>query len=337
MLRGPLIALSAVLVAFSPLAGAETLKIATIAPEGSDWMNRMRAGAAEIADKTDGRVEFRFYGSGVQGIGPQLQRKIRIGQLHGGTFTAGGLQLLHKDAIALSMPLVFENQAEVDYVRERIEDDMRQRLEDAGWVNFGFASGGFAYLMTTEPVRTPADLKGLKIWIPEGDEVAYSGVRALGGAPVPLPLTDVLAGLETDLLDSVSVSPSGAVVLQWHTRVRYLTDLPLQYLYAALAISERAFSKLSAGDQAIVREVYERIWSDIDASAETENGEAMAALEAIGIERIRPPADQVPQWRDKVIASNEALVEDGALSRELWQRIEGLLAEFRAGEGNAAP
>jgi TRAP-type C4-dicarboxylate transport system substrate-binding protein len=50
----------------SPALG-QVLKIATLSPEGSEWMQKMRAGAKEIALKTDNRVKFRFYPGGIMG------------------------------------------------------------------------------------------------------------------------------------------------------------------------------------------------------------------------------------------------------------------------------
>lgn len=79
------------LLVLSTIAQAETLKIATLAPEGSFWMEEMRAGAETIGTRTGGRVQFRFYGGGVQGNDNQVRRKMRTGQLHGGAFSSGGL------------------------------------------------------------------------------------------------------------------------------------------------------------------------------------------------------------------------------------------------------
>ena len=66
------------LVMFSTVH-AQTIKLATIAPEGSYWMNSMRQGAAEIGERTEGRVKFKFYGGGVQGNDKTVLRKMRIG------------------------------------------------------------------------------------------------------------------------------------------------------------------------------------------------------------------------------------------------------------------
>src|SRR5210317_243638 len=76
------------LLAIVSVANAQTIKLATLAPEGSGWMTAMRAGAAEIKERTEGRVIFKFYGGGVQGNDNQVLRKMRIGQLHGGAFTS---------------------------------------------------------------------------------------------------------------------------------------------------------------------------------------------------------------------------------------------------------
>ena len=56
---------------------AQTLKIATVVPEASAWMKSMRAGGAEIQQRTAGRVSLKIYGGGVQGNDKQVQRKMR--------------------------------------------------------------------------------------------------------------------------------------------------------------------------------------------------------------------------------------------------------------------
>ena len=65
--------------------------------------------------------------------------------------------------------MVFRSQEEADYVRERMDSILAAGLEEAGFVSFGFAGGGFATLMGQEPVTSLEDLRGRKIWVPEGD------------------------------------------------------------------------------------------------------------------------------------------------------------------------
>src|SRR5690554_3319217 len=225
-----LMALVAMTFGLATAASAQTIKIATIAPEGSAWMTDMRAGAKEIAERTEGRVDFKFYGGGVQGNDKQVLRKMRIGQLHGGAFTSNALADLQKDAQLYALPMLFNNLEEVRYVRSHMDTKLQNLMEQAGYVNFGFAGSGFASIMSNTPISKIEDLGGLKVWVPDGDQLSFSAVRALGVSPVTMPLTDVLTGLQTDLIDTIMGPPAAAIVLQWNTAVSYITDLPLAYI-----------------------------------------------------------------------------------------------------------
>ena len=312
-----------------PAHGAQVIKLATITPENSQWMRDMREGAAEIEERTDGRVKIKLYGGGVMGNDKKVLRKVRIGQLHGGAFTANSLQELYPDLNIYGLPMLFESQAEVDYVRARIDERLTAGLEEAGWVSFGFAGGGFARMMSNTPVRTLGDLADQKVWVPEGDQISYAGMEALDLAPVTLPVTDVLTGLQTGLLDIVTTPPVGAVVLQWYTKVKYVTDLPLVYTMAYVAIDKKTFDRLSAEDQGVVSDVMTRIYANFDEVNRKDNVEALAALENAGIEIVEPDLDQVPQWRSAVAAANRDLAEKGVFSAALLEEVEGLLSEYR--------
>ena len=314
-----------------PVGHTQTLKIATIAPEGSSWMKDMRAGAKAIEENTDGRVRFKFYGGGVQGNDKQVQRKMRTGQLHGGAFTSGAMNKFQKDADLFSMPMVFDTVEEVRYVRKAMDMDIRQRLEDAGYVNFGFAGAGFAFMMSNRPLVTLADLKGRKVWIPEGDPIGFAALQSLGVAPVIMPVTDVMTGLQTDLLDSVTVPPVGALVFQWHTQLKYVTELPIAYVYAALLIDKRAFSKLSQEDQQVVREVMEGTYRKFDQNGVRENDQALQALLGNGLQMVMPDTSEVSEWRSIVNTSHRQQAGEGTFDIELLNRMQGLVQTYRSG------
>jgi TRAP-type C4-dicarboxylate transport system substrate-binding protein len=325
----------ALALSFAGLVNAQTLKIATIAPETSDWMKGMRRGASEIKERTDGRVQMKLYGGGVQGSDGQVLKKIRIGQLHGGSFTPDALSKAYKDIGLYNMPMVFNDQAEVDYVRERLDQRLIDGLEEAGFVSFGFSATGFSVLLSNEPVDSVDDLKNKKVWTPQGDKVSEAALRALGLNPAPLPLSDVFTGLQTRLIDIVPGSPIGALVLQWHTKVDYMTDLPLLYTAGLTAIDKRAFGKLKPGDQAIVREVMTRLYKEYDAKSAVDDAEAKQALLNSGVQRVVPDAEQAAEIRRLVLESNLRMAERGVFSLDLYQEMLGYVAEYRALQASA--
>jgi TRAP-type transport system periplasmic protein len=327
-----LLALS--VVAAPPSIAATELKIASIAPDGTPWMREMRKGAEEIKQRTEGRVLLRFYGGGVMGNEKSVFRKIRAGQLHGGAFTSGGLGEVYPDLRIYGLPFLFRSLQEVDYIRARMDHTFRQGLEGAGFISFGFAEAGFANLMSLVPVRTTEDLKGQKVWVPEGDLVSYAVMEGLGLAPVSLPIHDVLTGLQTGLIHIIGTSPMGAVAFQWHTKLKYTTDTPLLYLFATLVIDQRAFAKLRPEDQRVVREVMERIYQEFDRQNRAENEAARKALLRQGLIPLQIAPEEVQRWRESSAPIFRRLGEQGVFSPLLLQQTEELLQQFRQGSAS---
>ena len=313
-------------------ANAQTIKLATIAPEGSSWMDSMRGGAAEIEQRTEGRVKFKFYGGGVQGNDRQVLRKMRIGQLHGGAFTSNGLIEVQPDSQLYALPMLFNNIEEVRFVRDRMDRKLRDRIEAAGYVNFGFAGGGFAQLMSIKPIANLTDLGGRKVWVPDGDRFAFEASKALGISPVMMPLTDVMTGLQTELIDTIMTPPAAAIILQWNTKVSYITQLPLSYIFAMIAIDKKYFDRIQPADQAVVREVMEKIYRGFDEQGKEDNEKALQALIDSGITPVIPDEGQVPEWRKAVQASNRRLAEAGAIDVKLLDEVQCYLDGFRAGD-----
>ena len=311
-------------------AQAATLKIATVTPEGSQWMKDMRASAKEIKERTDGRVQIKYYGGGVMGNDQKVLGRIRIGGLQGGAFTPSTLASQYPDLNLYGLPLVFDSEEEAAYVRSRMDDKLSQELEDAGWVNFGFAAGGFAILMSNTPIDSLDDLKGKKIWIPEGDLVSRHSMQALQLSPVTLPLTDVLTGLQTGLIDIVAMSPIGALVLQWHTKVKYITELPLVYTLGFMAVQKRAFDKLSDEDQAIVREVMERTYENFDKTNLVDNAGARDALINAGLESVPFEVEEYNRTRAALEKSTATLGERGLFTPALYEEMLGYIEEYRS-------
>ena len=321
--------LSIAVLLFSLPAMAVTLKIATVAPNGSQWMNDMRASAKEINERTDGRVLIKYYGGGVKGDDAKVLGQIRIRQLQGGAFTPSALSAQYSDLNLYGMPVVFDSEEEAAYVRSRMDARLQQGLEDAGFVNFGFATSGFATLMSRKPIKTLADLKGKRVWVPEGDTMSYASMQALSLNPVTLPLTDVLMGLQTGLLDIVAIPPIVALIMQWHTKIKYVTQVPLVYTFGFMAVDKKAFDKISREDRIIVREVMTKTYKKFDKVNLVDNQGAFEALLKSGIEEVRFDDKEFVKVRKLLLASNLRLGSDGAFTLELYEEMLRHIDEYR--------
>lgn len=310
-------------------AQAKNFKIATVAPDGTHWMEELKNAAAAIDKKTQGRVTIRFYPGGVMGNDKSVLRKMRIGQLQGGAITGGGLAEIYPDAQVYSLPLAFRSYEEVDYVRERLDKKIIAGLHDSGYISFGLGEGGFAYLMSAKPLNKINDLKQYKVWSPEGDQFSRSAFEAIGISPIPLPLTDVLTGLQTGMVDTVAASSMGAIALQWHSKIKHLNTTPLMYLVGTLIIQRKAFEELSAQDQATFSSVMQITFARLDKINRQDNTQALQALKQQGIQFVEPSAEEQKQWQNAVGSAMKTMVDKNIISKEIVQALQIPLNEYR--------
>jgi TRAP-type C4-dicarboxylate transport system substrate-binding protein len=319
---------------FAQAAHAVDIKIATLVPNQSQWMQDMRAAGKVIEERTEGRVKLRFYGGGTQGTEDKVLQKIKIGQLHGGTFSATDFMKDYGAINLYGLPFVFESWEEMRYVRDRMDDTLESGFADLNFVTFGIA-GSFSVVLSNVPISKYEDMKGKKVWLPQGDFVSYEAMRKLQLSPVALPVTDVLTGLQTGLLDIAAIPPEVAVALQWHTRVKYVTNMPVAFAMSFLAVSKRTFDKLSAADQAVVREVLSDVYAKLDEQAPAESDNAMKALVSIGIENVEPEDGQFAELQQAMSEFNREMALDGAYPVDLYDEMLGYIEEFR--NGSAKP
>jgi len=319
--RGLAISLLMILVCYGQLANARVIKIATLSPDGTAWMKAMRAGAEDIKKQTEGRVVFKFYPGGVMGNDKNVLRKIRIGQLHGGAVTAGSLTSIYPDMDIYGLPYLFADQKQVDAVRTKLDKDLLDGLEEKGFVGFGIAGGGFTYMMSDGKVQTVDDAKQKKIWIPSDSDVGITVFKSAGISPVPLPLSDVLTGLQTGLVDTVFASPIGAIALQWHSRIKYIIDVPLTYLSALLVIQKKTFTRLKEHDQAVIRKVMSDVFQAINEKNQKDNISAREALLNKGIEFVKLSEADMNVWLDVGKKAMQKLEEKNNYTEAMYDRL----------------
>jgi TRAP-type C4-dicarboxylate transport system substrate-binding protein len=145
-----------------------------------------------------------------------------------------------------------------------------------------------------------------------------------------LPPTDVLTGLQTGLLDVVAASPLVALVLQWHTKIQYVTDLPIAYGLGIFAIDRRAFSRLSPDDQTIVSEVMSRVMHELDEATRDREREAKTVLRESGLEFVPVNRGDIAGWRQTIEGIYPALRARSDIDAQLFDQLLGLLAEYRS-------
>jgi TRAP-type C4-dicarboxylate transport system substrate-binding protein len=318
----------AALVASAP---AETvIKFATVAPRNSTWMTIMEQLDAEVQKATAGEVKFKFYPGGVQGDETDVIRKIRTGQLHGGGFTGVGMGLIQPQSRVLDLPYLFRSAVEVDTVLEGLFPTFTQLFEQKDFVLLGWAEVGFVRFFTREPVRTLADLGRQKLWIWEGDPLAGAYFKELNIKPIPLALPDVLTSFQTGLINGAYASAYGASVLQWQSRVKYVSDPPMACSAGAALVSRKIWDQIPPAHQQKVREIARRKLRQLTLASRKDNDAALAAFLKAGIQRVAPATPAEAQKFEAVGVKVQDKLAGGLYDASLLEKARQLIVARRA-------
>jgi TRAP-type C4-dicarboxylate transport system substrate-binding protein len=300
------------LLSASTQAMAVVIKIAAIVPEGTNWAKTIKNMSKEIKKATNGKVKFKIYYGGVAGDEPDVLRKVRVGQLHGGVFTGKTLGDIDGDVRALEIPFNFYNKNEkAGNALSGMGNYLNAKLEKKGFKNLGFYEVGQVYLVSTKKVSSVEEMKGIKIWSWEGDEVVKSMIDSLKLVSVPLSLPDVLSSLSTGIIDAAYAPPLGILALQWQSKVKYLIDFPVAFSTGALLISNKRWNKIKPEHQKIVETIANKYVAKANEFATADNKAGLETLKSLGVEFIqfnKADLDKAEMIRKDVIKKLEGKV-----------------------------
>ncbi len=308
------------------------LKLATLAPEGSTWMNVMNDLNQAIREQTQGEVGLRWYAGGIQGDETVVLRKIRSQQLHGGGLTGVGLGQIEPSLRVLELPFLMRNEDELRVIHEKMDGLFEERVHQAGFTVLGWADVGFVYLYSKNPVASTRELRAQKVWLWEGDPLAEAFLKAAGVSPVPLAISDVLTALQTGLVTTVYITPLANLAMQWFTRISYTTDVPLTFSLGAVVVTNTAFDAIPAQYQQVIRDCCHTYFDQLRAATSADNRESMEVIARNGVKSVTPSAEELAAFHRMGEEVQRALV--GKLyDQALLDQLLTVLAEYRQASG----
>jgi TRAP-type C4-dicarboxylate transport system substrate-binding protein len=311
---------------------AHVLKFATLAPEGSTWMNIITDWANDVERQSNGRLKFKLYGGGVSGDEPDILRKIRFGQLQGAALTGHGIGYIYSPARVLEIPFLFRSYDEVDHVRAHLMPQIREGFHSNNFELLGWMEVGFIQLFSRTPIYSIDDMKKRRIWLWQGDPLGDAFFVASGLSPVPLPLTEVFTSLSTGLVDTVIAPPLGAIALQWFTKTPYMTRIPVMDGIGGLLVSRKFFDALPGDLQTLLRRTGEQTSARLLEETRRDNEKSLKVLTQHGViftHEWRDKESDLFALRDRAAAS---LAKTGYIPADFYNRAREALNTYRAGK-----
>ena len=311
------------------LAQEHTIKMATLAPEGSAWMNLFHEWGKKVEEHSAGKIKVKFYAGGVAGDERDAVRKMRLGQINAAAVTAIGLGLIQSEVRALELPLLISTYDELDYVRSKMDAEIRKKFEDKGYVLLSWGDVGPVHIFSNVPLKAKSDLAQTKLWAWVDDPLVRKLFEQLGANGVPLGVPDVLPSLQTGLINACYGSPLSTLALQWYTKVKYMTSMHITQAIGATVITKKDFDKLPPDLQKVVLTDSKELEVKLLKQIREENARALTAMKQSGLQVIDSPKDMVAEFDTQAKAIRPKL-EPAVYSHGFREQVEKLVAEFRA-------
>ena len=336
MIRRIILAVAATsyLLAAPPAGSTETIKLATLAPEGSPWHNILRDLGENWKTASYGAVQLRIYPGGIAGDEPDMVRKMRIGQIDAAALTGFGLAQIAPEFEAFQLPMMLGSDDELEYVRSKVGGTLEGLLESRGFKLLTWGDAGWVYLFAQEPVVDPTDLKKLRLFVWSGNTAYAEHLRDAGFRPVPLAATEIHTALQSGLIQAFATTPIAALSFQWFGLAKNMTDLRWAPLTGAIIITLSKWRAIPAPTQEQLLRSARETGARLGADVRRFNQEAIEVMKAHGLRIVHVPPAIVSAWEKEVRLGYPKLIGP-VVPAAIAKQVEYHRNQFRASrQGN---
>ncbi len=313
--------LAAVLAALAPAAHAEpvTIKLGTLAPQGSTWHDLLKELAQRWEQASGGQVRLRVYAGGAQGSEGDMVRKMAIGQLQAAAISNVGMHDVIPEPQVFSVPFLFDDEAQMECAFEKMRPKLDEALAKRGLVALHWSRVGSIYLFCDEPRRTPGDMKSAKVWAWEGDPKSVEAYRAAGLYPVVLAATDIMPSLQTGMIDCVPNIPLYVLTARFFDKANHMMDAPWSYMVGATVVRKETWEKIAPDLRVKLVAIARELGDKVNLEVRRLNADAVTAMQKQGLKKIQ--TDPVP-WR-AAMEKTWPIVRGGVVPAEFFDQVKG--------------
>lgn len=309
------------------VAGQTTLKLATMAPDGSVWMQALFDAKTEIETATGGAVKLKIYPGGIMGSEKDVLFKIKTGQLQGGGFMGYAIGKICPDVNALMFPMVFRDYGEVDRVLEKMRPFLDAGARANGYETMGWTEVGFSYAYSMKPIADLDALRATKVWGLDSP-MLMELCAAAGISSIPANVTDVLTALQTGLLETVFSPPTAAIAVQWHSKLRYYNAMRLTYAIGGVFLSAAGWNAVPVPHRNAVKAAFEKHCQLLTPKVRQSDVEALDFMRAQGVQAIAATPETRAAFEQVAEAALQK-VKGTVFSSQAWELLQQCLREIR--------
>lgn len=245
---------AAMALAMAASVSALDIKLAHVVNE-QDSFHLAATKFKELTEKyTNGQVKVTIFPNATLGDERTLLERMKMGIVDAGIITSGPIINFVPRFGAIDLPFLFRDPAHAYKVLDGpIGDSLFKEMESQGWKGLAWAERGFRNLTNSKkPIRTPEDLKGLKIRLMQ-NQVYLDSFKALGSNAVPMAWTETLTALQQKTIDGQENPVNVIVSFKLYESQKYMSITRHAYAPAPIIMSLKTWQKLNADQQKAVQ------------------------------------------------------------------------------------
>jgi TRAP-type transport system periplasmic protein len=323
------------LVAATAHAEPVTLRMAAIAPDGTEWARALKAFARDVETASKGELRMKWYLGGIAGDELAALDRVKHGQLDG---EAGAIfcQRLAPSLRAARLAGMYESREEAIYVMGRLKPILDEEFRKSGFANLGEALFGADVLFSRQPITSMAQLRATKLWAWNLDPVWQMTAAEMGIRTIVTDLEGHSPAWRAKQYDGFFTVPSAALAYQWSTETNYVCDLAATVLPACLVVSNAAIDPLPLDlRQALISSAAKFMNRFNEVSAHLDAALTGGLLEKQGMTKVPVPAAFRAEFNAAAERARSKL-GTALLAPALLASVESMLAEYRMRHKEAA-
>ncbi len=320
--------LAALAAALASAAQAEpvTIKLGTLAPQGSSWHDLLKEMAQRWEQASGGQVKVRIYAGGAQGSEGDMVRKMAIGQLQAAAISNVGMHDVIPEPQALSVPFLFDDESQMECAFGKVRPQLDDALAKRGLVALQWSRVGSIYLFCDQARRTPAEAASAKVWAWEGDPKSVDAYRAAGLKPVVLSATDIVPSLQTGMIDCVPNVPLYVLTARLFEKANHMMDAPWSWMVGATLVRKEAWEKIAPDLRPKLLAIAAELGAKVDTEVKRLNADAIAAMQKQGLKVV--PTDPAP-WR-AAMEKTWPIVRGGVVPAAFFDEVKAARDQCRS-------
>ena len=209
--------------------------------------------------------------------------QLKIGGLDMMRINVAPLNNIVPETIVPALPFLFRSEDHMHAVLDGpVGDEILAAMEAQGMVGLAFYDSGARSLYTaTKPVKTLADVSGMKIRVQQSD-LFVAMVEALGANPTPMPYGEVYTALKTGIVDAAENNFPSYESSRHFEAAKYYTLTEHSMAPEVLVFSKVVWDTLTPEDQAMIRKAAKASVPHMRKLWDEREGKSRATVEAAG-------------------------------------------------------